>query len=290
VTRQERQPLYGKAESECLEVRETMRDDGVKYGLLLENLGPCRRLVDIGAGWGQFLALAARRVEEVWAVDECPERVTDLHKACPKAKVVICRADRLKLPDAYFDAVVTSQMLHEVKLFGRAGDLRRTLSEIRRVLAAGGRYLLLDHQDAGEGDVVVRLPEGQMARLAEFERKFRFYQAAHETAADGGIRLSRRCLQDFLTKDWSLNSAMEEMEMNETHNVFAEHATRELVASGGLSVRRWIEFSDITVDLERHGGRLIEGRPWRRKFLLVAERRIGDNDRGGPAAGAGQGC
>lgn len=269
-----RPPLYGKAEAECLEVRETMRDDGAKYGLLLEHLSECRRLVDIGAGWGQFLALAGERVEEVWAVDECPERVKDLHKTCPKAKVVICRADKLDLRDSYFDAVVTSQMLHEVKLFGQEGELARALSEIHRVLAKGGRYLLLDHQDAGDGDVVVRLPKEQLTKLGEFERKYQFYKATHADAGGGNIRISRRCLQDFLSKDWSLNSAMEEMEMNETHNVFEEKATSELVASSGLKVRQWIGFSDITVDLDRHGVRLIEGDPWRRKFLLVAEKRV----------------
>ena len=268
-----RPPLYGQAEAECLEIRETMRDDHIKYGLLLEHVRPCRRLVDIGAGWGQFLALAAERVEEVWAVDECPDRVKDLQKACPKAKVVVCRADRLKLPDEYFDTVVTSQMLHEVKLFREKGELTRALSEIRRVLTEGGRYLLLDHQDAGDGDVIVHLPDEQMARLAEFERKYQFYKVAHVPAGGGNIRISRRCLQDFLTKDWSLNSAMEEMEMKETHNVFEEMATRELVVSAGLRVQRWIGFSDITVDLARHGGRLIEGAPWCRKFLLVAEKR-----------------
>ncbi len=270
---QDKQPLYGKAEAECLEVRETMRDDGTKYGLLLEHLGPCRRLVDIGAGWGQFLTLAGQRVEEVWAVDECPDRVKDLYKACPKAKVVICRANRLDLPDEYFDAVVTSQMLHEVKLFGDEGELAQALSEIHRVLVKGGRYLLLDHQDAGDGEVVVYLPEDQMTRLGEFERKYRFYKAAHAPAGCGNIRISRRCLQDYLSKDWSLNSAMEEMEMNETHNVFEQHATSKLVISTGLKVREWIGFSDITVDLARHGGKLIEGDPWCRKFLLVTEKR-----------------
>ncbi|HDY65207.1 MAG TPA: class I SAM-dependent methyltransferase [Phycisphaerae bacterium] len=268
-----REPLYGKAEAECLEVRETMRDDGTKYGLLLEHLGPCRRLVDIGAGWGQFLALAGQRVEEVWAVDECPDRVKDLHKACPKAKIVICQADRLELPDDYFDAVVTSQMLHEVKLFGDEGELAQALSEIRRVLTKGGRYLLLDHQDAGDGEVVVHLLEDQMATLGEFERKYRFYKAAHVAADSGKIRIFRRCLQDFLSKDWSLNSTMEEMEMKETHNVFEQHVTSELVTSTGLKVREWIGFSDITADLASHGGKLIEGDPWCRKFLLVTEKR-----------------
>ena len=272
MMQQGRKPLYGKAEAECLEIRETMYEDHIKYGLLLEHLGLCKRLVDIGAGWGQFLALAADRVEEVWAVDECPDRIKDIHKVCPKARVVICRADRLDLPDEYFDTVVTSQMLHEVKLFGEEGDLERTLSEIHRVLTKGGRYLLLDHQDAGEGEVVVHLPKEQLAKLAEFERKYQSYKATHAEAGDGNIRISRRCIQDFLSKDWSLGSTMEQMEMSETHNVFEEKETRELICSTGLKVKQWISFSDITIDLDRHGGKLIEGDPWCRKFLLVAEK------------------
>ena len=269
---QDRQPLYGKREAECLEVRETKRDDDTKYGLLLEHLGPCRRLVDIGAGWGQFLEFVAERVEEIWAVDESPHRSKDIHKACPKAKMVVCRADRLELPDAYFDVVVTSQMLHEAKIFGEEGELARTLREIRRVLREGGRYLLLDHQDAGEGEVVVHLPDEQMVRLAEFERKYRFYRAEHEGVGEGNIRISRRCLQDYLSKDWSLSSNMEDMEMNETHNVFEERATADLLAEVGLAARQWIGFSDIAVDLQRHVGAMIDGQAWCRKFLLVAER------------------
>ncbi len=269
---QDRKPLYGKAEAECLEVQETMRDDETKYGLLLENMGSPARLVDIGAGWGQFLALAADKVEELWAVDECPERIENLNKACPKAKIVICRADKLDLPDDYFDAVVTSQMLYEVKLFGDQGEMPQALSEFCRVLKEGGRYLLLDHQDAGDGEVVVRLPDAQLARLAEFERKYVFYQATHESLGAETIRISKRCLQDHLCKDWSLGSAMEEMEMNETRNVFARSDTSELVASAGLKVLKWIGFSDITVDLAGHGGELLEGQPWCRKFLLVAEK------------------
>lgn len=145
------------------------------------------------------------------------------------------------------------------------------MAEFRRVLALGGRYLLLDHQDAGEGEVVVQLPPEQLTKLAEFERKYLFYKATHSDAGEGTIRISRRCLQDYLTKDWSLNSPMEEMEMKETHNVFSPQETMALVEAAGLKVRHWIGFSDITVDLDRHGGKLLEGAPWQRKFLLLAE-------------------
>jgi ubiquinone/menaquinone biosynthesis C-methylase UbiE len=212
------------------------------------------------------------RADEIWAVDESPERIGDIRKAIPNAKVVICPAHRLELPDEHFDVAVTSQMLHEVKLFGREGELSGTLSEVHRILRAGGRYLLLDHLDAGEGEMIVRLPERQLAKLAEFERKFRFRSVNHERTGEGSIRISRRSLQDFLTKDWSLDTPMETIEMNETHNVFSERETRDLVAAAGLTVSRWISFSDIREDLRRHGAMLIEGDPWDRKFLLVAEK------------------
>ena len=99
----ERPPLYGKIEADSLKARELTRDDDLKHSLLLERVKNCKRLVDIGAGWGQFLSVATDCVQEIWAVDECPDRIKDLNKICPKAKVVVCRADRLELPDDYFD-------------------------------------------------------------------------------------------------------------------------------------------------------------------------------------------
>jgi ubiquinone/menaquinone biosynthesis C-methylase UbiE len=265
-------PLYGADEAKSLQDREGFieKQDQLRFPLLLENLGPCRRLVDIGCGWGQFLGLAQNHVPELWGVDESPDRIEDVKRSCPKAKMVICRADRLALPDACFDAAVTSQMLHEVKLFGEEGELARVLCEIRRILAKGGRYLLLDHLDAGQGEVVARLPDDKMEQLAEFEQKFKFYPARHECVEANVIRTSRRCLQDFLTKTWSFNTPMESMEMNETHNVFQKSEVVELIEAAGFAVRDWIQFSDIRDELKAAGGELVEGESWNRKFLLVA--------------------
>jgi ubiquinone/menaquinone biosynthesis C-methylase UbiE len=272
ATKSSRQPLYGADEARSLQDREGFikKDNQLRFPLLLENLGPCRRLVDIGCGWGQFLGLAQDRVPELWGVDESPDRIEDVKRSCPKAKMVICRADRLALPDAYFDAAVTSQMLHEVKLFGETGEVERVLGEIRRILVKGGRYLLLDHLDAGEGEVVARLPDEKIEQLAEFEQKFEFYPARHERGEANVIRTSRRCLQDFLTKTWSLNTPMESMEMKETHNVFQKKEAIGLMESSGFQFHKWIEFSNIRDELKAVGGKLIEGEVWNRKFLLVA--------------------
>jgi ubiquinone/menaquinone biosynthesis C-methylase UbiE len=267
-----RQPLYKKDEARCLRDRDTFAQTDVeeKFRLLLENIGSCQRLVDIGCGWGQFLVTASDYVAELWGVDESPDQVKYVKQACPKAKVVICRADRLKLPDDYFDVAVTSQMLHEVKLFGEESELQRVLHEIRRILVQGGKYLLLDHMDAGEGEVVVRLPKEKIRQLVEFERKFQYYPAAHTDIDSNTVRLSKRCLQDFLSKDWSFGTPMESMEMNETHNVFEQGATIRLVESSGFSVCKWTVFSDISEDLKQVEGDLLEGEAWCRKFLLIA--------------------
>jgi len=241
-----------------------------KFRLLLENIGSCERLVDLGCGWGQFLSMAHNYVPELWGVDESADRLKDIKQACPKAKVVICRADRLELPDDYFDVAVTSQMLHEVKLFGEESELQRVLHEIRRILVHGGKYILLDHLDAGEGDAVVRLPKEKIRQLAEFEHMFQYYPAAHKALDSNTVRISKRCLQDFLSKDWSCNSPMESIEMNETHNVFEQATTIQLVESAGFSVCKWTVFSDIREDLKHAEGELLEGEAWCRKFLLVA--------------------
>ena len=243
-----------------------------KTELIREKIGECRRLVDIGCGSGQLLGALRDEVPDLWGVDESRERVKGISALCPRARVLIGRADRLALRDNEFDAAVTSQMLHEVKLFGRPHELAGVLAEIRRVLVGGGRYLLLDHADAGEGEVLVELPDDALELLVEFEQKFRYRRCTHARQANGQVRMARRCLQDFVSKDWSLNSPMESMEMAETHNVFARDDTIQLVGAAGFSVSEWIPFSDVRRDLDRLGARLVSGDGWFRKFLLIATR------------------
>jgi ubiquinone/menaquinone biosynthesis C-methylase UbiE len=267
--------LYGKAEADFLKERERSLDKrGLqKYDLMIKYCKDCNRLVDIGCGWGQFLNIASQYVDEVWGVDESLDRTGEIGEYCPQAKLVICRADNLDLPSEYFDIAVTSQMLHEVKLFGTRDELYRSLSEIRRILAAGGKYLLIDHLDAGDGIVDVFLPSEKVKILQEFESKFRYYRAKHNVMAGDIIRISKRTLQDFLSKDTFLNSPMESLEMNETHNVFTRREIEDCLAAVGMKIEDWIEFMDITNDLIEKDGRFISGKPWMRKFLCVAVRK-----------------
>ena len=265
-------PLYQKAQADFMRAREKAWDEKqtVKYQIILDNLGICSRLVDIGCGWGQFLQIAAEHVSEIWGVDESPERLHDIDKICPTAKIRICSADRMDLPDDYFDTAITSQMLHEVKLFGTETELSQILLEIRRILKNSGRYILVDHLDSGKGEVEVSLPEQTLALLKYFKEHYQYYKVNYQINSKGNIIISKRALQDFLTKIWSFDSPMQEIEMNETHNVFGRDETKKFLSETGLTVDRWIEFADIEDDLKRVGGRLINADSWNRKFLCRA--------------------
>jgi ubiquinone/menaquinone biosynthesis C-methylase UbiE len=267
--------LYSDSEADFLKQREKSWDkkQQIKFDLILENLGECHRLVDVGCGWGQFLKIVCDQVEELWGLDESDQRTSDVKENCPKAKLVISKADNMPLPSDYFDAVVNSQMLHEVKLFGSKGELEKTLSEIHRILKKGGKYLLVDHREAEEGVVECRLPDVMTKVIKEFAGKYRYYPFTYEYISEDTISISKRALQDFLSKIWSLNTPMESMEMVETHNVFSHDEVQKLLNEVGFEVTKWQEFASIMDDIEIYDCELVKGQPWGRKFLCVAVKR-----------------
>ena len=62
-------------------------------------------------------------------------------------EVVEAPAERLPFPDSSFDTVVSTLVLCTVS------DLPKTLAEVRRVLAPGGRLLFLEHVRSGDPKV-----------------------------------------------------------------------------------------------------------------------------------------
>lgn len=104
------------------------------------------RVLEIGFGFGGSIAALASRSGAV-------ERLTGLEpsrgmteRAAPRiarapfpVEVVRAGAERMPFESGSFDTVVSTWTLCSI------GDLPAALSEIRRVLATGGRYLFLEH-------------------------------------------------------------------------------------------------------------------------------------------------
>ncbi len=115
--------------------------------LRLARLSPGEHVLDVGCGTGT-LAIAAKRqvgtTGTVHGVDASPEMLARAGKKATKAGVDIvlknALVEALPFPDAHFDVVLSTVMLHHLP-----GKLRcRCAAEIRRVLKPGGRVLAVD--------------------------------------------------------------------------------------------------------------------------------------------------
>ena len=99
-------------------------------------LGPGTTVVDIGAGTGKLTRQLVPTGAHVIAVEPLPEMREQLVAAVPGVEVLAGSAEELPLPDAEADAVVAASAFHWF-------DTERALSEIHRVLRAGGALATL---------------------------------------------------------------------------------------------------------------------------------------------------
>jgi len=115
--------------------------------LRLARLSTGERVLDVGCGTGT-LAIAAKRLVGssgvANGVDASPEMITRANKKAKKASVEVdfrnAFVESLPFPDAHFDSVLSTLMLHHLP-----GILRKQCAkEIRRVLKPGGRVLAVD--------------------------------------------------------------------------------------------------------------------------------------------------
>lgn len=245
-------------------------DEDEKAKVIVEHLDNARSVLDLGCGSGQLLKRLAGKVLRLVGVDENREMLEKAARNCPSAELVRTKAEDMEFREE-FDVVVTSQMLHEVRQFGTAGQMDRVLRAIWDALNPGGRYFLLDHLDPGEGKVTVRLRQDD-ALLQEFVRKFRCRRVQFRKLEPGLYEMERRDLQDFVTKTWALRGPMEEIEMKETHAAFSEEEAKGIVRGAGFSPERFITLTNMRRGLEDHGMELQGESPWDRKFLLISSK------------------
>lgn len=115
--------------------------------LELAHLEAGESVLDIGCGTGT-LAIAAKRVVEgsgvVHGIDASPEMIARARRKAKRSGMDVvfemAQAQSLPFPDARFDVVLSTVMLHHLPRAARAQAVR----DARRVLKPGGRLLAVD--------------------------------------------------------------------------------------------------------------------------------------------------
>lgn len=100
--------------------------------------GAAGRTLDLGTGTGRnlpWLAPGARAV----AVDPHPQNLAAARRRAPGVPLVRARAEALPFKDGAFDTVLSGLV------FCSVDDVAAGLAEVRRVLAPGGTFRLLEH-------------------------------------------------------------------------------------------------------------------------------------------------
>ena len=110
-------------------------------------IGPGTRVLDVGCGSGEMLALVVRRGAVAAGADPAPGMVRLARLAAPDADVRVAAAEHLPWPDASVDVVVA---VNAVQL---TADPAATLAEAVRVTVPGGRVAVAGWAEARRNDL-----------------------------------------------------------------------------------------------------------------------------------------
>lgn len=117
----------------------------------LAGIAPGEAVLDIGCGTGSLALATKQRVGargQVYGIDASPEMIARARRKAVKAGATVVLetgvAETLPFPDARFDVVVSTLMLHHLPRPVRQQCVR----EARRVLRTGGRLFVVDFESS----------------------------------------------------------------------------------------------------------------------------------------------
>src|SRR5882757_7140626 len=120
------------------------------------DLRGCKRILDAGCGNGRYSKFILKQADAdalITGFDLSQRMLKRARRRIPNPRVSLSSADltRLPYPDAFFDALVCGWVLEHLP------DPRPGLKELARVLAPGGKFLLMTTEDTLTGSMCSRM-------------------------------------------------------------------------------------------------------------------------------------
>lgn len=135
--------------------------------LELLELKPSYVVADLGCGTGYFTIPLADKVKKVYGIDIQKEMLTFLEQKIRQQKILnietlLSKEDEIPLQTESVDLLLSVNTLHEFR------DKEAIIGEMRRVLRADGKAVIIDFKKAETGfgpPVAIRFSKGQAKRL-----------------------------------------------------------------------------------------------------------------------------
>jgi len=198
-------------------------------------------ILEIGCGTGQILANIKSKSLKV-GVDYSIDRI---ESSIFKDKIFFIKSDVKKLPFVKdsFNNIIMSHFYHELIQFEAKKNFHKIVREITSKLKSKGRLIILDHCDPGDDYCKFNMTEENYSLYEKFKSKFKFYKKKKKESKN---IFYKRNLQNFITKIWSLNTAAEELEMNEDHTLLNPIKIFKRLRRHGFRLVKIKNFGDLS--------------------------------------------
>lgn len=195
--------------------------------LVAAELRGSERVLDLGCGPGHTALLFAPHVEKVVALDPTEAMLVEARRLAGDRRIDNVRfdlgfAEAVPYPDAAFDRVVSRQSAHHWS------DIRGAVREIARVLAPGGRFVLVDTFAPDDPPLDAFLNRVELLRDSSHVRDYTVSEW-RVMLAEGGLEMQEveRWGIPIEFDPWVRRSRTPEPEVAELRRCFAEASQSE---------------------------------------------------------------
>ncbi|MGD8546077.1 MAG: class I SAM-dependent methyltransferase [Candidatus Bathyarchaeota archaeon] len=220
-----------------------------RFTKVIEKINPkASTILDLGCGVGALTTSLAEKFpsSSIVGVDKTKYLLRKFQKK-GIASPVLANILHLPFKENVFDAVIAIQVLHEIVSSKDTNALIRTLENVHNSLGVEGEFILFDHVSPGNTSILLRFSDEKLAKLKEFQTKFKLRRVTFQDRGKGLISISMRDFYDFFTKIWALNTDLEEEEMHETHTPFTRQEIKDYLLKAGFKVVQDLEHNTTPV-------------------------------------------